>query len=85
MQTSKLSTLSKQGWATDLLPQALQFGSHLGLSVLFVGLHFVGQLFFRHLTEVVVLLYGFLKHLLLVLPLLRQLLQDLGFMGLKNV
>jgi len=39
----------------------------------------------RHLTEVVVLLYGFLKHLFLVLPLLSQLLQDLGFVGLKNV
>lgn len=67
-----------------LLPQALQLGGHLRLSVLFVGLHLVGQLLFRHLTEVVVLLYRLLKHFFLVLPFLSKLLQDLSFMGLAS-
>ena len=72
------------GRGTDLLPQALQLGGHLRLSVLFVGLHLVGQLLFRHLTEVVVLLYRLLKHFFLVLPFLSKLLQDLSFMGLEK-
>ena len=73
-----------RGRGTDLLPQALQLGGHLRLPVLFVGLHLVGQLLFRHLAEVVVLLYRLLKHLLLVLPFLSKLLQDLSFMGLEE-
>lgn len=59
---------------TNLLSQTLQLGRHLRLAVLFVGLHFVGQLLLCHFTEVVVLLNGFLKHFFLMLTLLSELL-----------
>lgn len=54
------------------------------LTVLFVGFHFVGQLLLCHFAEVVVLLDGFLQHLLLVLPLLGQLLQHFCLVGLAR-
>lgn len=81
---SKRLTPSKPRRDTNLLPQTFQLGGHLRLSVLFVGFHFVGQLLLRHFTEIVVLLDCFLKHLLLVLPFLSKLLQDLSFMGLEK-
>ena len=71
-----------RGRGTDLLPQALQLGGHLRLPVLFVGLHLVGQLLFRHFTEDV--LYRFLKRFFLTLRFLSRLLQDLSFMGLEE-
>lgn len=54
----------------------------MGLTVLLVGFHFLRQLLFGHLDEVVVLLDGLLDDLPLVLPLLGQMLQQLSLLVL---
>jgi len=56
----------------------------MGLAVLLVGLHLLRQLLFGHFDEVVVLLDGLLDHLPLVLPLLRQMLQQLSLLILHG-
>lgn len=56
----------------------------MGLPVLLVDLHFLGQLLFGHFAEVVVLLNGFLNDLTLVFPLLCQVFEELGFLALKR-
>lgn len=67
-----------------LLLQPLQHGGQQGLPVLLVGLHLLLKLFLGVLDEVVVLLEGLLDHLALVLPLLRQVLQQLSLLALEG-
>lgn len=65
-----------------LLLQPLQHGGQMGLPVLLIGLHLLGQLLFRHLDEVVVFLDSFLDHLSLVLSFLCKVFQELCFLVL---
>lgn len=67
-----------------LLLQPLQHGGQQGLSVLLVGLHLLLKLLFGILDEIVVLFEGLLDHLALVLPLLRQVLQQLRLLTLET-
>lgn len=68
-----------------LLLQPLQHGGKEGLPVLLVGLHLLLKLLLGVLDEVVVLLEGLLDHLALMLPLLCQVLQQLGLMALEGI
>lgn len=68
--------------AAYLLLQPFQHGSKVGLPVLLIGFHLLGQFFFRHLDEVIVLLNGFLDHLPLMFPFLGEVLQELSFLVL---
>lgn len=54
----------------------------MGLPVLLIGLHLLGQLLFRHLDEVIVFLNSFLDHLSLMLSFLCEVFQELGFLVL---
>lgn len=54
----------------------------MGLPVLLIGLHLLGQLLFRHLDEVVVFLDSFLDYLSLVLSFLCKVFQELSFLVL---
>ena len=54
----------------------------MGLPVLLIGFHLLGQFFLCHLDEVVVFLDGFLDHLTLVFSLFCQVLQELCFLVL---
>lgn len=65
-----------------LLLKTFQHGSDVGLPVLFVNLHSLLQLYFGHLDEVVVFLYGFQDHLSFMISLLSQVLQKFSFLTL---
>lgn len=65
-----------------LLLQPLQHGGQMGLPVLFIRLHLLGQLLFCHLDEVIVFLNSFLDHLSLVLSFLCEVFQELSFLVL---
>lgn len=65
-----------------LLLQPLQHGSQMGLPVLLIGLHLLGQLLFCHLDEVIVFFDSFLDHLSLMLSFLREVFQKFSFLVL---
>jgi len=67
---------------THLFLEFLVLCREEGCAVFLVGLHLLIELLLGHLAEVVVLLHGLLLHLLLVLPLLSQVLQNLCLMVL---
>lgn len=76
------------GWGgagTCFLTQPLFQGVQVRLAILFVDFHLLDELLLRPLTEDVVLLPGLVENLLHVLPLLRQLLQHQGLLGLQQV
>lgn len=67
-----------------LFLQPLQHGSQQSLPVLLDGLHLLLQFFLGVLDEVVILLKGLLDHPALVLPLLCEVLQQLGLLALER-
>lgn len=69
---------------THLLLQPLQHGSQVGLSVLLIGFHLLGQFFLCHLDEVVVFFDGFLDHFPFMFAFLCQVFQELSFLVLEK-
>lgn len=77
-----------EGWSgsrTCFLMQPLFQGAQVCLPILFVDFHLLDEFLLCPLTEHVVLLPGLVENLLHVLPLLRQLLQHQGLLGLQQV
>lgn len=77
-----------EGWGgagTCFLTQPLFQGVQVRLAILFVDFHLLDELLLCPLTEDVVLLPGLVENLLHVLPLLCQLLQHQGLLGLQQV
>lgn len=66
------------------LTQPLLEGTEVSLPVLLVDLHLLDEFFLRLLAEVVVLLVHLVENLLHALPLLSQLLQHQGLLGLQG-
>lgn len=80
----KPKVIPSSSGSSHLLFELLIHGCLQGSAVLLVGLHLLVELLFRHLAEVVVLLHGLLQHLLLMLALFSQVLQDLRFVVLEQ-
>ena len=70
---------------TCLLMQPLFESIEVGLPVLLVGLHLLDELLLRLLAKDAVLLARLVQNLLLAVPLLHQLLQHQGLLGLQRV